>query len=274
MIEWLARLGHRVLPNRLTPDRPAGASAEQWALAGNPIPGDCPVCGTRRVRFSGFTENLRESGVCSRCGANNRQRQMAFALRRSLGLALAGRLTLPVGCRLYSAESNGPLHDVLKAIPDHACSEYWGEAHIPGTSINGVRHEDLERLSFADASFDVVLTSDVLEHVADAYRAHREIFRVLRPGGQHIFSVPFAMGAPHDDVRARRADGGIEYLAAKLYHGDPIRPDQGVLVWRIFGNEMLTRLQEIGFAVQTLQLSEPAHGIIGDNALVFVARRP
>jgi hypothetical protein len=137
MIEWLVRLGHRLLPNRFTPDRSAGASAEQWAQAGNPIPGDCPVCGASRVWFSGFTENLRESGVCSQCGATNRQRQMAFALRRSLGLAPAGRLTLPADCRLYSAESNGPLHDVLNAMPDHVCSEYWGEAYTPGTSING-----------------------------------------------------------------------------------------------------------------------------------------
>ena len=41
-------------------------------------------------------------------------------------------------------------------------------------------------------------------------------------------------------------DGSIEYLAEPLYHGDPIRPHQGVLVWRIFGIEMLTRLARIG----------------------------
>jgi hypothetical protein len=54
-----------------------------------------------------------------------------------------------------------------------------------------------------------VLTSDVLEHVADAYSAHGEIFRVLRSGGRHIFTVPFA-GTDKDDVRAHRVNGGIE----------------------------------------------------------------
>ena len=69
-------------------------------------------------------------------------------------------------------------------------------------------------------------------------------------------------------------DGRIEYLAEKLYHGDPVRPDQGVLVWRIFGAEMLTHLQAIGFAPEVLWLREPRHGILGNNALVFVAHKP
>jgi SAM-dependent methyltransferase len=246
---------------------------EARALAGKPIAGTCPVCGAIRVLFREFTANLRESGACSQCGASNRQRQMAYVLRTELGLPLVGRLTLPDRCRLFSAEANGPLHVALADAPGYVCSEYWGEAHASGTSVNGIRHEDLEALSFDDDTIDVVLTSDVLEHVADAYRAHAEIFRVLRSGGRHIFTVPFA-GTPQDDVRALRVNGRTEYLAEQLFHGDPVRPGQGVLVWRIFGTEMFTRLQTIGFTTTTMRLREPRHGIIGDDALVFVARKP
>jgi SAM-dependent methyltransferase len=198
---------------------------------------------------------------------------MAYVLRTELGLPIVGRLTLPDRCRLYSAEANGPLHVALADAPGYVCSEYWGEAHASGASVNGIRHEDLEALSFGDDTIDVVLTSDVLEHVADAYRAHGEIFRVLRPGGRHIFTVPF-VGTDKDDVRALRAEGRIEYLAEPLYHGDPVRPGQGVLVWRIFGTEMFTRLQTIGFTTTSMRLREPRHGIIGGDALVFVARKP
>jgi hypothetical protein len=270
---WLAqcRAATRWLARQWRPS--TGPSPEEWALLGKPITGDCPVCGAQKAQFRDFTDNLRESGACSQCGASNRQRQMAFVLRSCLGLPVVGRLRLPERCRLYNAEANGPLHAALADSPGYLCSEYWGEAAIPGTVVNGVRHEDLEQLSFADACFDVVLSSDVLEHVPDAYCAHREILRVLRPGGRHIFTVPFT-GAAQDDVRARRANGEIEHLAEPLYHGDPVRPGEGVLVWRIFGAEMLTRLQAMGFATDTLQLREPAHGIIGDGALVFVARKP
>ena len=75
-------------------------------------------------------------------------------------------------------------------------------------------------------------------------------------------------------MRALRVNGRVEYLAEPLYHGDPVRPGQGVLVWRIFGAEMFTRLRTIGFTTTTMRLSEPRHGIIGDDALVFVARKP
>lgn len=45
-------------------------------------------------------------------------------------------------------------------------------------------------LPLRSASFDVVIASDVLEHIADDRGAAVEIARVLRPAGVFIFSVP------------------------------------------------------------------------------------
>lgn len=59
-------------------------------------------------------------------------------------------------------------------------------------------------LPFAEASFDTVLCTQVLEHVANAEAVLGEIARVLRPGGTLIVSVPFIYhlhGAPHDHRR-------------------------------------------------------------------------
>ncbi len=47
----------------------------------------------------------------------------------------------------------------------------------------------LERLPFADASFDAVIAADVLEHVADLPAAVAEIARVLAPGGSLAFDT-------------------------------------------------------------------------------------
>lgn len=49
---------------------------------------------------------------------------------------------------------------------------------------------DCERLPFPDASFDVVYTSNVLEHLEDVRRSLKEMLRVLRPGGVMVHSVP------------------------------------------------------------------------------------
>lgn len=45
-------------------------------------------------------------------------------------------------------------------------------------------------LEFADARFDLVIASDVLEHIEDEGRALREWTRVLKPGGQLLVFVP------------------------------------------------------------------------------------
>jgi SAM-dependent methyltransferase len=199
---------------------------------------------------------------------------MAYAIRKCLGLPMQGKFRFGAEYAIYNVESNGALHRALSAHARYVCSEYFGPEYPPGQFVRGIRHEDLQRLSFKDRSFDLVLSSDVLEHVPEPYTAHREILRVLKPGGRQVFTVPYNPGAEGDDVRARVVNGEIEYLADKLYHGDPVRPDQGILVWTIFGREMLARLQSIGFKTNVLTIHEPRLGIIGDGAIVFEAMRP
>ncbi|HSQ39651.1 MAG TPA: methyltransferase domain-containing protein [Anaerolineales bacterium] len=54
----------------------------------------------------------------------------------------------------------------------------------------GVARSVGETLPFADATFDVVFSHEVLEHVADDCRCAREMVRVTRPGGRIVIFVP------------------------------------------------------------------------------------
>ena len=54
----------------------------------------------------------------------------------------------------------------------------------------GVLRGDATRLPFADGSFDVVITSEVLEHIQDDVAAIAEMVRVLAPGGTFAATVP------------------------------------------------------------------------------------
>ena len=47
-----------------------------------------------------------------------------------------------------------------------------------------------EQIPYPDNSFDIIIASDVLEHVLDDAAAVREVGRVLRPGGRFIATVP------------------------------------------------------------------------------------
>ncbi|HVC92584.1 MAG TPA: class I SAM-dependent methyltransferase [Pirellulales bacterium] len=60
---------------------------------------------------------------------------------------------------------------------------------VRSSRVTFLRYDGSE-LPFADASFDTVSMLDVLEHVADRESLVSEIFRVLRPGGHWIVSVP------------------------------------------------------------------------------------
>src|SRR6056297_2957846 len=42
---------------------------------------------------------------------------------------------------------------------------------------------------FPEGAFDLVICSEVMEHIADARRAENEILRVLKPGGNLVVSV-------------------------------------------------------------------------------------
>lgn len=69
------------------------------------------------------------------------------------------------------------------------------------------------RLPFANASFDSVLCSEVLEHVFDPNLLLREVHRVCRPGAKLLITVPFVWPEheqPFD--RARYTTFGLKAL--------------------------------------------------------------
>jgi SAM-dependent methyltransferase len=110
--------------------------------------------------------------------------------------------------------------------------------NIPfGSYLSGIRCENLEKMTFHDECFDVVITQDVMEHVLNPQEAFAEIARILKPGGMHIFTVPFYDGKK-SVIRAVETENGISYLHKPQYHGNPI-DEQGSLVTVDWGYDIL-----------------------------------
>jgi SAM-dependent methyltransferase len=77
----------------------------------------------------------------------------------------------------------------------------------PGLPEDRIRIEPVERMSFADASFDVVLSSAVLHFARDDQQFDamlREMWRVLAPGGLLFCRLASTIGIAD---RVRRLDG-------------------------------------------------------------------
>lgn len=235
----------------------------------------CPICG--RMGFIRVAhENLRETGVCAWCGSTNRHRQIAYVICGSLtetrGMRISSLRDLSTlqEFSVYNTEARGPLHEALSHLKNYRCSEYLGTDYASGQMVNGVIHQDLTRLSFEDESIDLVISTDVFEHLPHPYKAHREVYRVLKKSGRHIFTVPFHQTEYFDEDRVLVGEDGRHTLVKDpLYHDDPVRPGEGSLVYTIFSLEMLTKLRTIGFVTNLYLLYKPLYGILGPNAIVF-----
>jgi SAM-dependent methyltransferase len=198
----------------------------------------------------------KESSDCAHCGAKLRCRRIARVVLRlypvgnppSPARSLAEWVECPESRALRVAEINriDGLHDQFSQLPRFSGSDHHPDA-TPGCIVGGVRSEDLTRLTYPDACFDLVLTSETLEHIPDLDAALREIRRVLAPGGRHIFTIPLL---PHTPTTFARAvvlpDGTVEERAPRIAHPGG---DWGYPVFTEFGADLPERLRHAGFEV-------------------------
>jgi FkbM family methyltransferase len=77
----------------------------------------------------------------------------------------------------------------------HDFKAYEGEKLGGGNAYGAIDYvSDITALPIPDGSFDVVLCTEVLEHVPEPIAALREMARVLRPGGKLIVTAPLGSG--------------------------------------------------------------------------------
>jgi len=176
---------------------------------------------------------------CIRCGATPIAMSVASVLQaRFPGLSTA---------TVYELSARGPLHRFLqRQSKSLVCSQYV-EGASPGSEVAGVRVEDVQRLTFASCTFDVCTSTEVFEHVPDDRQAFREIFRVLKPGGVLVFTVPIALDA-NTFERAQLIDGEVIHLAPPERHRDPASMHAPVLAYRNYGIDIVARLNDAGFS--------------------------
>jgi 2-polyprenyl-3-methyl-5-hydroxy-6-metoxy-1,4-benzoquinol methylase len=163
-------------------------------------------------------------------------------------LSLAEAIGYMEHVSIYEAEASGPIHDYLKKFPGYHCSEYFDNVPLGLLNESGTRCESLERLTYADNSFDLVITQDVLEHVNNPEKAFLEVYRVLKPNGYHVFTVPFHEGKK-TVTRVKVKRGRKIFLLSPVYHGDPLR-QEGALVYTDFGEDILDYLKLLGLPTE------------------------
>jgi SAM-dependent methyltransferase len=194
--------------------------------------GYCPICETA-VTFSAQNAWFRDSLLCSGCGSIPRERALYkvicdyFPKYRELSIHES------------SPANRGASPKLRKECPAYSSSQYFPNVAPGSVDVKtGFRCENLEALTFADNSFDIFVTQDVMEHIFDCEKAFKEIARVLKPGGAHVFTVPLINKGQKSECWASRGeDGEIIYHHEAQYHGNPVDA-KGALVTMHWGYDI------------------------------------
>lgn len=246
------------------------AQGEQSNMTATPHcknPGWCPICEKETV-FISAKPWLRDHYHCLRCGSIPRFRALIRTLDRFI--PHWRRLTL------HEFAPGGASSDYLRT----QCKRYSASHYLPDVPFGSVspRHgfvsQNMEALTYPEASFDVIVSQDVMEHLLDPIAAWREIARVLKPGGAYVFTVPWYPEEACTRRRAERVDGQIRHLAPPQYHGNPV-DSHGSLVtvdWGIDMPEIIHRLTDMTTTVSLER--DRYYGIDGEFLEVFISRKP
>lgn len=235
---------------------------------------------SERIVRSGFTEPLTgrraQPGEIDLSVADLREGLSAFGISSRLrGILMMIEEKLQgqddYSVRIFATEAVTTFALLMRGRYPRFLGSEFGVDEAARAALFPIPHEDMEALTFPDDSFDLVVSNEVLEHVVDIDQALREVARVLRPGGCLVASHPFLAMSIEGDVRARMVDGEVEYLKEPEWHGNPIDPERGSLVFETPGWNILDRARAAGFSKASMRfIASSGHGIITENTGLFL----
>lgn len=142
----------------------------------------CNVCQWEGARFS--DDFWHPETICPNCLSQVRHRMLVAVLDGKTLIDTPGEAILLVGKDVFHFAPERQLRERIRSTAArHVTADFdRGDCDL---------RLDLSAMpEVSDGSFDTLIACDVLEHVSDDTAAFQEIFRVLKPGGFGILTVP------------------------------------------------------------------------------------
>lgn len=197
-------------------------------------------CCERETAF--FQFGATNDGIrCIRCGANPRYELLSKYIRQDKIFS----------DKNYKVVEMDPLSPLKAILENRGCTylrTFFSLKHERGSVVSGAQMQDICSMTFENESIDVIITSDVLEHVPDINLALIEIGRVLKKGGAHLFTVPMS---EETKCRAFIENGRIVHFKDPEYHLDPLN-EEGCLVYWNFGRDLVEFFSKYGFDTKSV----------------------
>ncbi len=149
----------------------------------------CPICDSYLkeflpVVFNNPTESssfiIRKNAKCPVCGSIERHRLMYLYLMNKTNI-----FKPPIKKVLHTA----PELILTEKLATNKYIEYIS-SDINPKKAGAKLKIDLTNIDVADDTFDIIISSHVLEHIVDDKKALTEMYRILKPGGWALIIVP------------------------------------------------------------------------------------
>jgi SAM-dependent methyltransferase len=231
--------------------------------------GLCNICGRRTVFVCDVAED-RWIRRCCRCRSTPKYRALVQIIESETGQKLSQFIRTR---RVYELSTTSPIFRKLRGQVNYEASGYFSDLPFGKKIAASYWNQDLQRLTFSSESFDVVISSETMEHVRRPWQGFSEVYRVLKPGGFYVFTIPYRS----DRLTRSRVDTtGPEdvYLLERVYHQDPYRTEDSLL-YTDFGADLPELLRPIGFKTELVPVRNMKCDIQDDlrPVNVFVARK-
>ncbi|HUA55221.1 MAG TPA: methyltransferase domain-containing protein [Candidatus Sulfotelmatobacter sp.] len=209
----------------------------------------CPMCGHHGM-FVSVGRPARWDVRCPNCGGRERHRLTHL-------WATAGGSDTFAGKRILHFAPEKAVRRQMRGNPLYETADL----HQRGTT----HKVDITRVDLPDARYDVVIAHHVLEHIDDDRAAIAELFRLLKPGGTAVLSVPI-----NPTRHATYENPAIATPELRVLHfgGDDHK--------RYYGLDFADRLADAGFAVETFRMppeDEVRYGLLRDE-WIYIATKP
>lgn len=225
-------------------------SERNWANVES-FDGCCPICGNWGV-FRRSNQRTRETFACRDCRGSLRYQAQAHALVELYGqgsvysLQELAKKEWFSNTSIYEPGISGPFRDIFRSHPKYTNSFYWDDV-ANGEMKDGISCQNLQNTTYQDECFDLIITSDIFEHIRKPFDAFMEMRRILKKGGRHVFSIPMSFAMKSKTIVRTDAAGDKDvHLLPEVYHGNGVGGRS--LVYTEFGRDIFDYLEKIQFS--------------------------
>lgn len=222
------------------------------AYRGNKV--HCPLCKSSFSHFIPLSDQDDSDLLCVSCGSIQRKRLLWLYLTREL----------QIGSKTWSILDFTPHRAIVRNMLRFKRLDYLTTDYETDSCD---KQYDITDIPEADGELDLIICYHIFEHVPEADKGMRELFRILKSGGVALLQVPHHPGETQEDLSITDPQERLRLYGQE----DHVR---------YYGRkDFVAKLTAAGFQVEELQYAqtfsaeEQARFVLNPKEIIFVCRK-